>query len=85
MRNGWFGPLLPFQPSLDRNLEIKILSLSIILMPNIQTIQLCNGKETLIVLYVFTDFAFPHFASGLDLNLCDLSEFLSVLMDCRLQ
>ena len=54
-------------------------------MPNIQTIKLCNSKETLIVLFVFTDFAFPHFASGLDLNLCDPSEFLSILMDCQLQ
>ena len=54
-------------------------------MPNIQTIKLCNSKETLIVLFVFTDFAFPHFASGLDLNLCDPSEFLSILMGCQLQ
>ena len=38
IRNGPFEPVLPLQPSLDSNLEIKISSLSVLLMPNIQNI-----------------------------------------------
>lgn len=38
IRNGPFEAVLPLQLSLDSNLEIKISSLSVLLMPNIQNI-----------------------------------------------